>query len=137
MLDPMRAIALILIGAFAIDRVVAGLFFLLSYSDDLRRTLDPDSVSDPDKKAEAVRNYRLIYALVGGYLGTVVMAGYMNIRLFGSTLATESELFGKYPLLDVFLTDLVRFDVVLFRLNRSLSPRVVSRVHATSFSCKV
>ena len=106
-MDPMRAIALILIGLFAVDRVVAGLFFLLSYSSDLRKSLDPSAVTDPEKQAETMRNYRLLYAIVGGYLGTVVMAGYMQIRLFASTVVPGSEFIGKYPLLDIFLTGLV------------------------------
>ena len=105
--DPMRTIALILIGSFAIDRIVAGLFFLLSYSSDLRTSLDPSAVIDPGEQAEAMRNYRLLYAIFGGYLGTVVMAGYMHIRLFASTAVPGSEVIGEYPLLDIFLTGLV------------------------------
>ena len=106
-IDATRAIALILIGSFAIDRAVAGLFFLLSYSSDLRKILDPSTFSDPEKEAGAMRNYRLIYSILGGYLGTVVMAGYMNIRLFGSTEVPGTEFIGKYPLLDIVLTGLV------------------------------
>jgi len=106
-MDPMRAIALILIGSFALDRIIAGLFFLLSYNSDLRKLLDPSAISDPEKQARAKRNYRLLYAIFGWYLGSVVMAGYMHIRLFSSTVVPGSEFIGKYPLLDIFLTGLV------------------------------
>ena len=106
-IDPIRAIALILVGAFAIDRIVAGLFFLFSYSEDLRRLLDPSAVTDPREKAAATRNYRLLYAIFGGYLGTVVMAGYMHIRLFAATEIPGTEMIGQYPLLDILLTGLV------------------------------
>ena len=106
-IDPMRAIALILIGSFAIDRIVTGLFFLLSFNSDLRTSLDPSTVKNPKKKDEAMRTYRLLYAIFGGYLSTVVMAGYMNIRLFASTIVPGSEFIGQYPLLDIFLTGLV------------------------------
>ena len=105
--DAIQSIALILIGAFAIDRVVSGLFFLMSYSDDLRASLDPSAVTDPRERADAIRNYRLLYAIVGGYLGTVVMAGYMNIRLFSAELVPGSDVIGQYPLLDIVLTGLV------------------------------
>ena len=105
--DPIRAVAMILIGSFAIDRVVTGLFFLLSYDPDLRRSLDPSSVTDPREQADAIRDYKLLYAILGGYLGTVVIAGYMNIRLFASTVVPGSEFIGDYPLLDIFLTGLV------------------------------
>ena len=127
-IDPMRAIALILIGSFAVDRIVAGLFFLLSYSSDLRKSLDPSAVKDPEKQAEATRNYRLLYAIFGGYLGTVVMAGYMHIRLFASTDVPGSEFIGQYPLLDIFLTGLVllggadRLGEVLRMLGSSGAP---------------
>ena len=106
-IDPIRAIALILIGSFAIDRLVKGLFFLLSYSEDLRESLDPEAVTDPVEKAAAMRNYRLLYAVFGGYLGTVVMAGYMHIRLFAVTAESGTEFIGQYPILDILLTGLV------------------------------
>ena len=106
-IDPIRAIALILIGSFAIDRLVKGLFFLLSYSEDLRESLDPEAVTDPDEKAAAMRNYRLLYAIFGGYLGAVVMAGYMHIRLFAVTAQPGTDFIGQYPILDILLTGLI------------------------------
>ena len=49
-IDPIRAIALILIGSFAIDRLVKGLFFLLSYSEDLRESLDRRQLRIPMRR---------------------------------------------------------------------------------------
>jgi hypothetical protein len=106
-IDPMKAIALILIGAFVIDRIVAGLFFLLSYSEELRDFLDPSSVEDPSERAAALRNYRLLYAIFGGYLGTVVLAGYMGVRVFSTGAVQGAEFIGQYPLLDILVTGLI------------------------------
>jgi len=77
----MREVGIILIASFGIDRIVTGLFFLLSYSPELRTLLDPDSLADPEARAAARRSYRLIYAVVSSYLGIVVVAGVMGIRL--------------------------------------------------------
>lgn len=77
----MREVGIILIAAFAIDRVVSGLFYLLSYNGELRTILDPDSVEDPSEKAAAMKRYRIVYAVCGGYLGIVVVAGSMGVRL--------------------------------------------------------
>ena len=77
----MREIGIILIASFAIDRIVTGLFYLLSYNSELRALLDPDSVENPALKAGATRLYRLIYAVCAGYLGIIVVAGVMGIRL--------------------------------------------------------
>ena len=77
----MREIGIILIAAFAIDRIVTGMFYLLSFNADLRATLDPDSLSDPTARAAAARLYRLVYSVCAGYLGIVIVAGVMGIRL--------------------------------------------------------
>ncbi len=105
--DALQTIALILIGSFAIDRVVSGLFFLLAYNDDLRASLDPSGITDPREQADAKRNYRLLYAIFGGYLSIVVMAGYMNLRLFSTAAVPGAEVIGQYQLLDIVLTGLV------------------------------
>jgi hypothetical protein len=70
----MREIGIILIASFAMDRIVTGLFFLLSYDPELKPVLDPQT-------PEATRLFRLIYAICTGYLGIVIVAGVMGIRL--------------------------------------------------------
>jgi hypothetical protein len=77
----MREVGIILIAAFAIDRIVTGLFFLLSYNTELRMILDPNSIEDPEAKESGAKLYRLIYAVCAGYLGIVIVAGVMGIRL--------------------------------------------------------
>ena len=77
----MREVGVILIASFAIDRMVTGLFFLLSFHPDLRAVLDPDSLPDPAAKEDATRLCRLIYAVCAGYLSIVIVAGMMGIRL--------------------------------------------------------
>ncbi len=75
----MGVLTILLVAAFAIDRIVAGLFFLLSFSADLRPLL----VDDPSHRDDsAARTRRLIYAMVAGYLGVVVIAGILNVHLF-------------------------------------------------------
>lgn len=75
----MGVLTILLVAAFAIDRIVAGLFFLLSFSSDLRPLL----TEDPEyPNAHAARVRRLIYAMVAGYLGVVVIAGILNVHLF-------------------------------------------------------
>lgn len=100
----MGAIAVILIASFAIDRIVGGLFFLLSYSEDLRPLIGGDSpTAEPDPLAARTR--RLIYALTGGYLGTVVIAGIMRVRLFEVVQIAMPE--KPNALLDTLLTGLI------------------------------
>jgi len=76
-----REVGIILIASFAIDRIVTGLFFLLSYNAELRTILDPNTLEDPVAKASAAKLYRLVYTVCTGYLGIVVVAGVMGIRL--------------------------------------------------------
>jgi hypothetical protein len=105
----MREIGIILIASFAIDRVVTGFFFLLSFNPDLRSILEPDSVKDPDAKAEAQRVYRLIYAIFAGYLGTIVFAGEMGHRLSSITGVALNPKAGDAwgTFLDILLTGLL------------------------------
>jgi hypothetical protein len=100
----MGAIAVILIASFAIDRIVGGLFFLLAYSDDLRPLIDADS-SGAALDPLAARTRRLIYALAGGYLGTVVIAGIMGVRLFEVVQIAMPE--KPNALVDTLLTGLI------------------------------
>jgi hypothetical protein len=108
-------LTILLVAAFAIDRIVAGLFFLLSFSGDLRPLL----VEDPEHpNARSARTRRLIYAMVAGYLGVVVIAGILNVHLFEMAApvdiapasdATATALAVVHPsrLLDILLTGMI------------------------------
>jgi hypothetical protein len=105
----MREIGIILIASFAVDRIVTGLFFLLSFNADLKTVLDPDSIQDPTQRAEALKNYRLIYAVVAGYLAIVFVAGLMGVRLSAITgLAPDLKgLPVMNELMDILITGLL------------------------------
>jgi len=68
-LDPVSAIALILIASFAIDRVVTAIMFLLTFAG-----WAPDPVKEEQK-------YKLIYYLIGGALGIFVLGHFGQVRL--------------------------------------------------------
>jgi len=63
----MGVIGVILVASFAIDRIVAGLFFLLCYSPDLHPLVveNPPEGTPHDERASRTR--RLIYALISDY----------------------------------------------------------------------
>jgi hypothetical protein len=99
-----NAITIILIAAFAIDRLVAGLFFLLSFSADLR----PLVVEDPaSRNPGAARVRRLIYALVAGYLGVVVVAGILKVHIFEMTQIAAPGIPRPNALLDTLLSGMI------------------------------
>ena len=100
----MAAITLIVIAAFAIDRVVKGLFFLLSFSSDLRPLVAEPS-ADTDVRVSSA--HRLIYGLVAGYLGIVVVAGILKVRLFAMTQIAAPGQPGPNALMDTLLTGLI------------------------------
>ena len=93
-MDPMKVIGIILIASFLLDRIVAGLFFLLEFNGRWRNFLpDPDSIPDPQARAAAARKRKLVYGACTGILGTTVIVWYLNIRLLTLTslLAKESR----------------------------------------------
>ncbi|HTT61978.1 MAG TPA: hypothetical protein VMG35_09060 [Bryobacteraceae bacterium] len=100
----MSAITVILIAAFGIDRVVAGLFFLLSFSAELRPLVIEDA-AHPNRRASRAR--RLIYTLVAGYLGVVVVAGILKVHLFEMTQIAALGVPKPNPLLDTLLSGLI------------------------------
>jgi hypothetical protein len=97
----MGALTILLIAAFGIDRLVTGLFFLLSFSDDLRPLLVEDPAHPNDRAARA---RRLIYAIVAGYLGIVVVAGILQVRLFDMAAPMGAK---PNPLVDALLTGMI------------------------------
>jgi TctA family transporter len=88
-LDGVSAIAMILIGSFAIDRIVTALLFLLSFV-----RLAPEA-------AVHERRYKLIYYCLAGVLGIVVLGYYGQVRVL-TALGIRIE-----PLIDTLLTGIV------------------------------
>lgn len=80
--DPINVLVLILITSFAIDRVVTGTLFSLSFSKTwARRFPDAALLSEGEERMRAEKKQKLIYFVMAGLLGIVVMAGFGNIRL--------------------------------------------------------
>jgi hypothetical protein len=110
-MDPIKAIGVILIASFLIDRVVNAAFFLLSFSAAWRHWLpDPASVTDPLAVPALVRKRTLVYSITAGILATVVLAWYLDIRILALTgldpLDPKTKLHG-HPYLDALLTGLI------------------------------
>ena len=116
-MDPMRAIGIILVVSFLLDRIVEGSFFLLDFNPGWRKfSPDPDLIEDKEARAAAERKRKVIYALLVGFLGTVVVAWYLHIRLLGMTnmipadpAPDDPKAFAFQPraLLDILLTGLI------------------------------
>ena len=88
---------------------MTGLFFLLSFNAELASALDPDSVEDAAQRGRALRSYRMIYAIVAGYLSIVFVAGLMGVRLSAITGLAPDPKAGPVmnDLLDILLTGLL------------------------------
>jgi len=111
-MDPMRAIGIILVVSFLLDRIVEGLFFLLDFSPAWRQFLpDPNLIDDSEEKAHAARKRKVVYSLCVGFFGTVVIAWYLNIRVLGMTNMIppdpKQDIFQPHALLDIILTGLI------------------------------
>ena len=100
----MGAITIIVIAAFAIDRLVTGLFFLLSFSADLR-PLVSDDVQNRDERSTQAR--RLLYGIVAGYFGVVVVAGILRVHLFEMTQIAGPGDAKPNALMDTLLTGMI------------------------------
>lgn len=82
-LDGVTAIAVILIASFGIDRIVTGLLFLLSFIKAWDRLFPhPDRIQDVIKRTNAQRKHKLIYFVIAGILGGIVVAFFGEVRIF-------------------------------------------------------
>jgi hypothetical protein len=76
------AIALILVMSFAVDRIVAGLLFLLFFSSTWRRMFpEPSSISEDGPRSKAERDNKVIYFVLAGALCIAILAGFPNVRI--------------------------------------------------------
>ncbi len=101
-IDGVSAIAIILIASFAIDRIVNGLLFLLSLFKPWRKWFpDPNTIMEPGERANAKRKQTVLYFILAGILGIVVLAWYGEIRIFKAVLGRDIN-----PILDTIVTGL-------------------------------
>jgi len=77
-LDGISAIALLGIASFAIDRVVAGLLFLLTYANP---SYDPALVEVPSARVTSEKRLKLIYVIVAGVLAGLALILYPKLRI--------------------------------------------------------
>src|SRR5262249_48786839 len=81
-LDGVSAIALVLIAAFAIDRVVNGLLFLLGFNKKWTRWCpDPKLIDETAPRIAAERRQKLVYFILAGFFGMIVLAGLGHVRI--------------------------------------------------------
>jgi hypothetical protein len=96
----MSVIAFVLLLAFAIDRMVTGLLFVLSYLPRWRRLCpDPVRVADAGQKALAERAQKIAFVIFAGILSSMVL------WLVGSGILHQVGF--KEGRLDTFLTALI------------------------------
>lgn len=93
-------IAFVVLLSFAIDRVVAGILFVFSWSSQWRRLCpDPAEVDDPHEKAAAVRAQKTAYFIIAGLFSVVLL------RLVDGGVFSQMGL--KPGPMDLFLSALV------------------------------
>jgi hypothetical protein len=101
-LDGISVIALIIILSFAIDRIVRGLFFLLSYVGPWARALPEPDFSKSRSTPKIEQNRKLIYFVLSATLGIVALAWFGRIRILAALGFTSVN-----PWLDVLVTGLI------------------------------
>ena len=135
--DPVNVLVLILVASFAIDRIVSGLLFLMSFNKAwTRRFPDPALIEEGVKRTRAENKQKLIYFTLAGVLGIGLLSGFGNIRILAalgvqpkpetvvvapgtsiappatqpapsSPAAQPSQGSSAFALLDIFLTGLI------------------------------
>lgn len=101
-IDGISAIALIIIVSFAIDRLIRGLFFLLSYSRVWSNALPDPELDDVPRSARAERNRKLIYFSLAALLAMVAIGWFGRVRILAALGFTAVN-----PLLDIIVTGLI------------------------------
>jgi hypothetical protein len=101
-IDGISAIALILIVSFAIDRLIRGLFFLLSYSRAWSNAFPDPQLNDVAPSARAERNRKLIYFSLAALLAMVALGWFGRVRILAALGFTAVN-----PVLDIIVTGLI------------------------------
>ncbi len=84
-IDGISAIAVILIASFAIDRVVTGLLFLLSFVKSWRQYFPDPTAQEGEERAASERKLKLAYFVFAGILGIALLGGYGKMRIFAAS----------------------------------------------------
>jgi hypothetical protein len=95
-----NAIALILIAAFATDRVVSAILFLLSYIGAWRHRFPDPEIVKPEARNAAEKKQKVIYFVFAGAVG-ILLAYFAQVRVLMSLGVPAGT-----PL-DVILTGLI------------------------------
>jgi hypothetical protein len=100
--DGFSAIALVLVVSFAIDRLVRGLLFVLSYSSAWASRFPDPAFNNGPISAEAERNRRLIYFVLAGSLGMIALGWVGQVRILSALGFTNVNRW-----LDILVTGLI------------------------------
>lgn len=123
-IDGISAIVVILIASFAIDRIVTGLLFLLSFIKPWSRVFPaPATTEDTLEHVSAEKKQKLIYFVFAGILsGLIVYFG--GVKIFDALGFTGD----KYHILDYMITGLILVGgsdrIAAFILKSSETPGV-------------
>ena len=99
-LNGVNAITLILIVSFAIERIVAGVMFLLSFTPSFP---DPAGAENPAARARAEKSSQLIRGVLALFLVVAALSYYKNVRVLAAIGLPAG------PLLDDVLTGIILF----------------------------
>ena len=89
--NPVNVILMIVLAAFVIDRLVAALLFLLSFSPSwVKRFPDPLSVDGPAAKRAAYKSQKLIYVILATILAFAFLETYKSVGVL-SALKFQTE----------------------------------------------
>src|SRR5258708_33754572 len=99
--DGISFLTMLLIAAFAIERIGAGILFLLGISNIIA---DPDSFEDATKQALAKKKYALYHFLVSAFLVILVLIYVRDFSFLDALgLGNRTDLGRLPPLLDHLL----------------------------------
>ncbi len=101
-IDGFSALALVVVVAFAIDRLVRGLLFALSYWPLWARVFSDPALDGGPDSAPAERNRKLIYFALAGSLAVIALAWVGGVRILTALGFTNVN-----PWLDVLITGLI------------------------------
>lgn len=102
-IDGISGIVVILVASFAIDRIVTGLLFVLSFVKPWARMFpDPGLLGEGEKRNRAEKKHKLLYFTCAGILGMGVLSWWGGVRTF-SVLGFPAI----NPYLDIVITGLI------------------------------
>jgi len=78
--NPVSLLVMIVLAAFVIDRLVAALLFLLSFSSAWNRTLpEPEMIENPDARRQSLKKQKLIYFVLASLLALFFLLSYREV----------------------------------------------------------